>query len=85
MFENRKYLIVKSSEMDKATLEELIMISRESSDKTKFVIKWDDEEPSFVSNLTHSEGPYDQEQILDILAGAEWQGLRLPGASLVIE
>ena len=85
MFENRKYLIVKSSEMDKATLEELIMISRESSDKTKFVIKWDDEEPSFVSNLTHSEGPYDQEQILDILAGAEWQGRRLPGASLVIE
>ena len=85
MFENRKYLIVKSSEMDKATLEQLITISRESSDKTKFVIKWDDEEPSFVSNLTHSEGPYDQEQILDILAGAEWQGLRLPGAPLVSE
>ena len=72
--------------MDKATLEQLITISRESSDKTKFVIKWDDdEEPSFVSNLTHSEGPYNQKQILDILAGAEWQGLRLPGASLVKE
>lgn len=71
--------------MDKATLEQLITISRESSDKTKFVIKWDDEEPSFVSNLTHSEGPYNQKQILDILAGAEWQGLRLPGASLVRE
>jgi len=77
MFEERKYLIIKSSEIDKSTLEQLIGISRVSNDQTKFVIKWDNESPSFVSNLVDTEGPYNQEEILQILNNLEWQQFTL--------
>ena len=77
MFEERKYLIIKSSEIDKSALEQLIGISRVSNDQTKFVIKWDNESPSFVSNLVDTEGPYNQEEILQILNNLEWQQFTL--------
>jgi len=45
---------------------------RKSIDETKSFIKWDGEQPSFVSDLTTSEGPYTHSQILEILAGEAW-------------
>jgi len=77
MFEERKYLIIKSSEIDKSALEQLIGISRVSNDQTKFVIKWDNESPGFVSNLVDTEGPYNKEEILQILNNPEWQNFTL--------
>lgn len=45
---------------------------RKSIDETKSFIKWDGEQPSFVSDLTTSDGPYTHSQILEILAGEAW-------------
>jgi hypothetical protein len=35
-------------------------------------VKWDGEQPEFVSELTTLEGPYTYTEILEILSGEEW-------------
>lgn len=76
MFENRKYLIFNMSEIDSIDFNNVLETSadtiRKSIDETKSFIKWDGEQPSFVSDLTTSEGPYTHSQILEILAGEAW-------------
>lgn len=76
MFENRKYLIFNMSEIDSIDFNNVLETSadtiRKSIDETKSFIKWDGEQPSFVSDLTTSEGPYTHSQILEILTGEAW-------------
>ncbi len=76
MFENRKYLIFNMSEIDSIDFNNVLETSadtiRKSIDETKSFIKWDGEQPSFVSDLTTSDGPYTHSQILEILAGEVW-------------
>lgn len=76
MFENRKYLIFNMSEIDSIDFNNVLETSadtiRKSIDETKSFIKWDGEQPSFVSDLTTSEGPYTHSQILEILTGETW-------------
>ena len=46
---------------------------RLNADKKKSFVNWKGmEEPSFLANLETSEGPYSEEQILDILHTNEW-------------
>ena len=72
----RKYLIIPTSELSKVDFSKVCESTantvRKSIDETKTFIKWDGDEPSFISNLTGTEGPYTKEEILTILATDAW-------------
>ena len=73
---SRKYLIIPTSELPKVDFSKICESTaetvRKSVDETKTFIKWDSDEPAFVSNLTGTEGPYTNQEILTILATEEW-------------
>ena len=75
-FENRKYVIFASTELNKIDFNEVLETSastvRKSIDGTKTFIKWDGDIPSCVSNLTSTEGPYTHSQITTILDTDAW-------------
>ena len=76
MFENRNYLIFNMSEVDSVDFKNVLETSTEtlrlSVDETKSFVKWEGETPSFVSDLTNTEGPYSYSQILEVLAEEAW-------------
>ena len=76
---SRNYLIIQSSELSKVDFSQVLETSastvRKSLDETKTFIKWDGDTPSFVSNLTSTEGPYTQSQITTILDTDAWVGV----------
>jgi hypothetical protein len=76
MFETRKYLIFPTSQLDKIDFTQVRETSeetvRKSVDETKTFVKWDGSDPTFISELTNTEGPYNHEQMLQILSGPEW-------------
>jgi len=76
MYENRSFAIFSTTEIDKVDFSLVCETSadtlRKSVDETKTFVKWDGEQPEFVSTLTTLEGPYTYTEILDILSGAEW-------------
>ena len=73
---SRKYLIIPTSELSKVDFSQVCETSietvRKSVDETKTFIKWSGDEPSFVSSLTGTEGPYTQEEIVTILGTDVW-------------
>ena len=73
---SRNYLIIQSSELSKVDFSQVLETSastvRKSIDETKTFIKWDGDTPSFVSNLTSTEGPYTHSQITTILDTDAW-------------
>jgi hypothetical protein len=74
---NRNYLIFNVSELNKIDFEKIHETSLEtlrySADNSKTFIKWDNDlEPDFISNLLTKEGPYIQEEILQILSTDFW-------------
>ena len=72
----RTYLIIKTSELDSVDFNQVCETSaetvRRSIDDTKTFIKWDGDQPGFVSSLTGTEGPYTNEEILTVLATEAW-------------
>ena len=72
----RTYLIIKVSELDSVDFNQVCETSAEtvsrSLDDTKTFIKWEGNQPSFVSGLTETEGPYTNEEIRAILATDAW-------------
>ena len=76
MYENRQYAIFSLTEIDKIDFSLVCETSadtlRKSVDETKSFIKWDGEQPTFVSTLETLEGPYTYSEILDILSTPEW-------------
>ncbi len=68
----RTYVIINSSEVDGLDFDALLETStdtlRYSLDGTKTFVKFDGDTPSFLIG----EPQYTQEEILPILAGAEW-------------
>ena len=81
MYENRNYLIIPVSELNKVDFNTVLETSaetvRKSVDGTKTFIKWDDSvndtpPPEFVENILNAEGPYTHSEILDILSTPEW-------------
>lgn len=53
-------------------LESSVDTLRLSVDETKSFVKWEGETPSFVSDLTNTEGPYSHSQILEVLSEEAW-------------
>ena len=76
MYENRQYAIFSLTEIDKIDFSLVCETSadtlRKSVDETRSFIKWDGEQPAFVSTLETLEGPYSYSEILDILSTSEW-------------
>jgi hypothetical protein len=76
MYENREYIIFNTSELPKIDFTQVMETSadtvRKSVDETKTFIKWDGEDPSFISQLTNTEGPYTHDEMLNILTTEEW-------------
>ena len=76
MYEERNYAIFSLTEIDKIDFSQVLETSadtiRRSTDETKSFIKWDGEQPAFVSTLETLEGPYTYSEILDILSTPEW-------------
>ena len=76
MYENRKYLIFPSTQLNTIDFTQVEETSaetvRKSVDGTKTFVKWDGEDPTFVSHLTDTEGPYTYEEILTVLSTPEW-------------
>ena len=76
MYENRQYAIFSTTEIDQVDFSQVLETSadtlRKSVDETKTFVKWDGEQPEFVSELTTLEGPYTYSEILEILSGEEW-------------
>ena len=72
----RTYLIIKASELNLVDFDQVCETSAEtvsrSIDDTKTFIKWEGDQPSFVSGLTETEGPYTNEEIRSILATDAW-------------
>jgi hypothetical protein len=76
MYENRKYLILPVTELSKVDFNQVGETSaetvRKSVDETKTFIKYEGQDPAFISQLKNTEGPYTHEQILNILSTEEW-------------
>lgn len=77
VFENREYMIIHLSEIDKVDfsqiLEESIEQLRKSVDNLKCIVKWDgDIIPSSIETLNYKDGSYTHSEILDILNTPEW-------------
>ena len=51
------------------TTEETVRLS---VDNLQTVLKWEGDEPEFVSTLSSYEGPYTHEEILAIMSTPEW-------------
>ena len=74
---NRNYLIFDVSELNKINFEKIHETSSEtlrfSADNSKTFIKWDNDiEPDFISDLSTKEGPFNHEEILQILSSDFW-------------
>jgi hypothetical protein len=76
MYENREYMIFPTTELYKVDFNQVMETSadtvRKSVDETKTFVKWSGEQPSFISTLQNTEGPYTYEEILEILSTEEW-------------
>jgi len=76
MYEQRNFAIFSLTEIDKIDFSQVLETSaetlRKSVDETRSFVKWDGEQPDFVSELTTLEGPYTYTEILDILSTPEW-------------
>jgi hypothetical protein len=76
IYEHRQYLIFPTNQLHKVDFTQVLETSqdtvRKSVDETKTFVKWENEPPSFISQLTHTEGPYTHNEILDILATEQW-------------
>lgn len=76
IYEHRNFMIFNVSKLDTIDFSQVLEISaetvRKSTDGTKTFVKWDEDVPSCVTNLTTKEGPYTYEEILDILNGPDW-------------
>lgn len=69
---NRKYVILDSSEVGNVDFDEVIQVSadtlRYSVDGSKFVVKFEGDTPSFLIG----KDQYDHAEILNISSGPEW-------------
>ena len=76
MYDQRNFAIFSLTEIDKIDFTQVLETSadtlRKSVDESKTFVKWDGEQPEFVSELTTFEGPYTYTEILDILSTPEW-------------
>jgi len=72
----RNYLIIGKDDVSLIDFNSVLQTSLEtlrySIDGNKTIIKWNGETPEFVSSIVYKEGPYLQEEIIDILKTSNW-------------
>ena len=70
------YITINTDELSLVDFNEVMETSEDtvrlSVDGLETVLKWEGDEPSFVSTLSSYEGPYTHEEILAIMATPEW-------------
>lgn len=76
-YNNRQFIIFNVSELEKIdfkrVIEESIASLRTSNDGQKTFVKWDGiGTPICVTTLTTKEGPYNYEEMIEILNRPEW-------------
>jgi hypothetical protein len=75
-YNDRNYIIFPVSQLNlidfNTVLETSAETVRKSVDETKTFVKWDGTQPSCISNLSNTEGPYTYSEIIDILSTPEW-------------
>jgi len=70
-----KYLISLLEDIEKVDFSQIVEERehlRLSVDNSKFIIKWEGEDPTFIPDLLQPEGPYTLSEIMDILSTEEW-------------
>jgi hypothetical protein len=76
MYNERQYLIFPTTQLPKVDFTQVLETSedtvRKSIDSTKTFVKWSGEQPSFISTLDNTEGPYTHNEIIEILSTEEW-------------
>lgn len=75
-FENRKYVIVPTSEIGNIDFSEVLETASEtcrySVDGSKTFVKYEGAQPQSVVNIVDKSQEYTHEEILTILSGPEW-------------
>jgi len=75
-FDNRKYVIIPSSEIDNIDFSEVMETSantcRYSVDETLTFVKYDGEMPSSVSSITGKSQEYTHSEIIELLNSEDW-------------
>jgi hypothetical protein len=70
------YIIINMSEIALVDFNQVMETSEDtvrlSVDGLQTVLKWEGDEPAFVSTLSSYEGPYTHEEILAIMATPGW-------------
>lgn len=70
------YVIFNASELPSINFTEVLETSidtvRKSVDGQKTFVKWEGEMPNCVISLTTKEGPYTNDQMIEILKTKEW-------------
>jgi hypothetical protein len=70
------YITINTDELSLVDFSEVMETSEDtvrlSVDGLQTVLKWESDEPAFVSTLSSYEGPYTHEEILAIMATPEW-------------
>ena len=73
---NKQFIIFNIEELNKINFTEVLETSnetvRKSIDATKTFVKWENETPDCINNLTTAEGPYSLEEITAILDSQQW-------------
>lgn len=76
MYDQRNFAIFSLTELNKIDFSMVLETSaetlRRNIEETRSFVKWDGEQPEFVSTLETLEGPYTYEEMLEILNGEEW-------------
>ena len=76
MFENRKYVIIPTSEINNVNFSEVLETSAEtcrySVDNTKTFVKYEGAMSSSVQGIAGKSIEYSHDEILDILSTPEW-------------
>ena len=74
---SNKYLIMLVSEINKIDFDQVEITSEKtltySADGLKTIIEWAGIEPTFLFDLSYKDGPYDLEQMQQIIQSSEWQ------------
>ena len=77
IYEHRVFMIFNVSELEKINFNEVLETSmdtvRKSIDLTKTFVKWVGNTPSSVLTLTTTEGPYNYDEMIALMATPEWQ------------
>jgi len=81
VFENRKYVIIPASELDKVNFSEVLESApgtcRYSVDSTKTFVKYEGDMPMSVQNVSGKSIEYSHNEILEILSNEEWTSLQV--------